>query len=170
MLTLIVVASTNKIVDSIVVFEEENCTATKRLTVELHLLINIFGITLLDASNYCMHCISASTRKNIDKAYCQHIWIDIGISGIKNLEQIFWSRKVIWFLLFVLFLPLHLIYNSVVFSSTSTINYSLYLVIKDFLGSNVPVNKETMSEQQLTDLSENKLTHLRDIKDSLTDI
>lgn len=44
------------------------------------------------------------------------------------------------------------------------------MVIKDFLESNVPVNKETMSEQQLTDLSENKLTHLRDIKDSLTDI
>lgn len=169
-ITLIVAVLTNKVVDGIIAFEQGDCTATKRLSVGLHLLINLLGTTLLGASNYCMQCVSAPTRNDIDKAHRQRIWIDIGISSIRNSRQISWPRKAIWFLLVVSSVPLHLTYNSVIFPSTSNVDYAVSVVTKDFLGSNVSVGEETMAGQQLTDLSKNELTHLRDVKHSLTDI
>lgn len=169
-ITTIIVASKYYSDSGIAVFHQGDCTATKRLTVGLHLLINILGTILLGASNYCMQCVSAPTRSDIDKAHRQSIWMDIGIPSIRNLERISRSRKAIWSLLFISSLPLHLTYNSVIFPSTSIAYHDIFVVTREFLGSSVPVGEKTLRGGELTDSSKKKLTHLRDVKDSLKDM
>jgi hypothetical protein len=51
-----------------------DCKKTRSLSVGLHLLINTLSTVLLSTSNYCMQCLSAPTRKEIDKAHSKSQW------------------------------------------------------------------------------------------------
>ncbi|KAF2867468.1 hypothetical protein BDV95DRAFT_671224 [Massariosphaeria phaeospora] len=51
------------------VLYDGDCTTTKRLNIAAHLLINVFSTVLLGASNYCMQCMSAPTRAEVDRAH-----------------------------------------------------------------------------------------------------
>ena len=102
------------------VLQEGDCSATKRLDTWFHLLINILSTVLLGASNYSMQCLTAPTRDEINAAHLQGRWLEIGVPSMRNLVSISPLRKILWTLLLVSSLPLHLLYNSVVFSSTSS--------------------------------------------------
>ncbi|KAF2186207.1 hypothetical protein K469DRAFT_147508 [Zopfia rhizophila CBS 207.26] len=45
---------------------EGQCATVKKFNIAIHLAINIFGTILLSASNYCMQCLSAPTRREIE--------------------------------------------------------------------------------------------------------
>ncbi|KAF2709364.1 hypothetical protein K504DRAFT_353366, partial [Pleomassaria siparia CBS 279.74] len=96
---------------------EGDCGRAGRLNTTLHVGINILGSVLLSSSNYCMQCLSAPTRKEVDKAHAKEQWLDIGILSTRNLRGISRKRVAMWWILAVSSLPLHLFYNSVVFSS-----------------------------------------------------
>lgn len=68
--------------------QEGSCSETTRLDLWLHLLINVLSTVLLAASNYCMQCVSAPNREDIDKAHSQCRWLDIGVPSIRNLRNI----------------------------------------------------------------------------------
>lgn len=112
---------------------EGDCDKVKRVNLWLHLLINILSTLLLGASNYTMQCVSAPTRTDIDKAHRNHSWMDIGIPSVRNLGRISWPRKILWCCLILSSVPLHLIYNSVIFSSTSIASSNAFIVTSDFL-------------------------------------
>ena len=59
--------------------------------------------------------------------------MDIGIPSVRNLGRISWPRKIPWCCLILSSVPLHLIYNSVIFSSTSIATSSASIVTSDFL-------------------------------------
>ena len=105
----------------------------------LHFVINVLCTALLSASNYCMQCLSAPTRQDIDKAHAQKKWLDIGIPSVRNLRSITWKHITLWWLLAISSIPLHLMYNSAVFDTLSTYEYNAYLVSEDFL-SGAPYN------------------------------
>lgn len=88
---------------------EGSCSTSKQLNVVLHLLINVFSSILLAASSYCMQCLSAPTREEVDKAHAQGKWMDIGILSPRNLRRISGKRTLLWVLLAVSSLPLHLL-------------------------------------------------------------
>lgn len=112
---------------------EGDCHKVKRMNLWLHLLINILSTLLLGASNYTMQCVSAPTRADINKAHRNHGWMDIGIPSVRNLGRISWPRKILWCCLILSSVPLHLIYNSVIFSSTSIATSNVFIVTSDFL-------------------------------------
>ncbi len=116
-----------------------NCNQTKSLSLWLHLAINVLGTALLSASNYCMQCLSAPTRQDIDKAHAQNKWLDIGVPSVRNLRIMTRKRIILWSLLAITSLPLHLMYNSAVFNTLSTYNYNIFVVSKEFL-SGAPYN------------------------------
>lgn len=112
---------------------EGACIKTKNLATWLHLAINVLGTLLLGASNYAMQCLSSPSHEEIDKAHKKGIWLDIGVPSMRNLRHISRSRFVMWFLIAVSSIPLHLMYNSAVFSSVSARDYRVFTVTRDFL-------------------------------------
>ncbi|KAF1994291.1 hypothetical protein P154DRAFT_549157 [Amniculicola lignicola CBS 123094] len=110
-----------------VVFEGE-CNKVSKINSGLHLLINLLSTVLLSASNYTMQCLSAPTRKDIDQAHAKGVWLDVGIPSVRNLRYISKCRMVTWLLLGLSSLPLHLFYNSMVYSSIASTSYEGFVL------------------------------------------
>ena len=109
------------------------CSETKKLAMWIHLGINVLSTLLLGASNYTMQCLSSPTREDINRAHSQNLWLNIGTPSIRNLLRISRSRMVLWWLVAISSVPLHLMYNSAVFTTLSTREYNAFLVQRDFL-------------------------------------
>ena len=109
------------------------CSETKKLAMWTHLGINVLSTLLLGASNYTMQCLSSPTREDINRAHSQNLWLNIGTPSIRNLLGISRSRMVLWWLVAISSVPLHLLYNSAVFTALSTREYNAFLVQRDFL-------------------------------------
>ncbi|KAL8685755.1 MAG: hypothetical protein Q9218_007560 [Villophora microphyllina] len=107
---------------------EGSCHKTKNMSLWLHFAINVLGTALLSASNYCMQCLSSPTRKEVDRAHNRNIWLDIGVPSIRNLRHITRKRLLLWILLAISSIPLHLFYNSAVFSTLSAREYDVFIV------------------------------------------
>lgn len=86
-----------------------DCEITQRLNIGIHVLINGLSTLLLSASNYCMQCMSAPTREEVDKAHVSGTWLDIGIPSVRNLKSIGAKRTILYFLLGLSSIPLHLL-------------------------------------------------------------
>ncbi|KAG8676539.1 hypothetical protein FPOAC1_002544 [Fusarium poae] len=110
---------------------EGSCSKTRNMSLLIHLIINVLGSVLLSASNYGMQCLSTPTRADVDKAHAQKRWVDIGIPSFRNLREVSTRRVILWWLLVLSSLPLHLLLNSVVYSSLATYSYSIFTVDKN---------------------------------------
>ena len=136
-------------------FYNGSCKRTASLTFWIHLVINVLSTLLLGASNYSMQCLSSPTRNEVDKAHKQGIWLDIGVPSVRNLRRLSRTRIVLWWLLAISSIPLHLLYNSAVFSTLSSQRFSIFLVTREFLdGASFNVSAIT-TNQQKTVLQEN---------------
>jgi hypothetical protein len=91
------------------VLNEGDCGRIKSLNSGLHILINVLSTILLSGSNYCMQCLSAPTRAEVDRAHKVQRWLDIGIPSFRNLRHIKRRRLVLWLLLGTSSLPIHLL-------------------------------------------------------------
>lgn len=98
------------------VFQAETCSRTKFLNTGIHVIINIFSTILLSGSNYCMQCLMAPTRSDIDRAHSKRRWLDIGVPSFRNFFSITWKKKILWLLLSSSSLPLHLLYVESIFA------------------------------------------------------
>ena len=116
--------------------QEGSCQKTKELSLWLHLMINILSTILLSASNYCMQCLASPSREEVDQAHRRHVWLDIGVPSVRNLRQVSWFKITLWWLLAISGVPLHLMYNSAVFSSLSSVEYTVYAGSTDLLAGN----------------------------------
>ena len=84
------------------------CSEMEHIQLGIHLIINVVSTLLLGASNYCMQCLSAPTRSEIDREHKQRRFLDIGVPSLRNLRVIKKERLVCWCLLGLSSLPLHL--------------------------------------------------------------
>lgn len=108
------------------------CRQAERLNTIYHLFINILSTAMLAASNYCMQLLCAPTRSNIDKAHASGVWLDIGITSLRNLRFVTWKRRALWIALCVSSLPLHLVYNSTFYAAIATNDYNVLYATEDF--------------------------------------
>ena len=88
---------------------KDQCDAIQNLNRWGHLLINVLSTVLLSGSNYCMQCLSAPTRSDINSAHLGGRWLDIGVPSIHNLRWISKKRLYLWLVLGLSSLPLHLL-------------------------------------------------------------
>ena len=143
--------------------QEGSCKETARLSLVLHLVMNILSTLLLGASNYSMQCLASPTREEVDRAHHQKKWLDIGIPSVRNLTRIARHRMVLWWLLAISSLPLHLFYNSAVFSTLSSQEYTVY-VASPHLVDGIVSNWSAPVEHYIYGADENlTLAHFRDI-------
>ncbi|KAF6828995.1 hypothetical protein CMUS01_08354 [Colletotrichum musicola] len=97
---------------------DQNYSTIKIINTTVNVIINILSTILLAGSNYCMQCLMAPTRPEIDDAHARQSWLDIGILSVRNFWNKPWKKKIIKILLSFASLPLHLV-------STSVNNYSI---------------------------------------------
>jgi hypothetical protein len=64
---------------------QDECSKITRYNISAHLIINALSTLILSGSNYCMQCLSAPTRREIDNAHKRGIALDIGIPSLRNL-------------------------------------------------------------------------------------
>ena len=125
--------------DGLATIQDGSCQKTQNLSLWLHLAINALSTALLAASNYCMQCLSSPTREEIDQAHSHNKWLDIGVPSVRNLRNIARRRIVLWWLLAFSGIPLHLLYNSAIFSTLSSQKYSIYVASNE-ITSGVDIN------------------------------
>ncbi|KAK2728229.1 hypothetical protein CKAH01_11223 [Colletotrichum kahawae] len=99
-----------------VIWEGEQKTV-KIWNTTLHVIINIISTVLLAGSNYCMQCLMAPTRMELDTAHSKRKWLDIGIPTIRNFWGITLRRK----------------FNSIIFASITPAEYRLFFVEEESL-------------------------------------
>ncbi|OGM48153.1 hypothetical protein ABOM_002804 [Aspergillus bombycis] len=110
---------------------EGSCAKAKRWSTGFHILINVLGTILLGASNYCMQCLSAPSRRDVDRVHAHGKWLDIGTPSVTNLRVMSWMQIIIWCLLVLTSLPFHVLYNAAVFSALSSNAYGVVAVPPD---------------------------------------
>ncbi|KAI9163671.1 hypothetical protein HJFPF1_05293 [Paramyrothecium foliicola] len=111
---------------------EGSCSKTSRLSMWLHLLINVLSTALLAASNYCMQVSLAPTREDIDAAHSQRKVLSIGTPSMRNLGRTSSLRASIWLLLAFGSVPLHLFFNSAIFSAITVSEYAFAMTDESF--------------------------------------
>ena len=141
-LALTIWASTFGVKNGTAKIKVGKCSDIKTWDLWFHLGINVLSSTLLAASNYTMQCLSAPVRKEIDKGHRKRIAFDIGIPSLNNLRRISRIKLILWGLLALSSIPLHLVYNSVIFSTLSTNDSKGLIVTSDFL-SGAPIGNAT---------------------------
>lgn len=87
-----------------------SCSTVSRMNTWVHLLINIMSTLLLSGTNYCMQCLCAPTRREIDKAHAQSRFLDIGVQSYHNLFSKSLSQQLMWLILVISSVPLHIMY------------------------------------------------------------
>jgi hypothetical protein len=110
-----------------------SCSKVRKLNVWFHLLVNVLSTLLLCGSNYCMQVPNAPNRAEIDHAHAHQQWLHIGVPSLHNLLQIAPERSLLWFLLVISTLPLHLLFNSVVFTNLQANNYNVVPTMEEWL-------------------------------------
>jgi hypothetical protein len=86
-----------------------DCNCSKRLDTGMHVLINVFSTVLLSGSNYCMQCMSATTREEVDTTHANKKRLNISILSLQSLRHFHRQKLLLWFLLALKSLPLHLL-------------------------------------------------------------
>lgn len=99
------------------------CNQARRSNVVIHLVVNILSILLLAASNYCMQVLSSPSGYELVQAHGQRLWLNIGVPSLRNLARIGRDRAAIWVLLLLSSVPLHLLFNSVIYVSLQANQY-----------------------------------------------
>ena len=116
-LFLIFACALTHVANGIGVLYEGDCGETKTIDTWVHVLINGLATALVGASNYTMQCLAAPNRCEVDAAHAKGAWLDIGVPSVRNLRHIAWRRTALWFALALSTVPVHLMWNSVIFST-----------------------------------------------------
>jgi hypothetical protein len=97
---------------------ESNCKSSQRLSLLLHLLLNIVSTCIIASSNFFMQVLNAPTRKEVDQAHIrQQMALEIDVSSIRNGFHVSRWKSICWFLFSLSSLPIHLLFNSTIFES-----------------------------------------------------
>ncbi|KAL4884465.1 hypothetical protein BJY04DRAFT_215432 [Aspergillus karnatakaensis] len=117
---------------------EGSCELIDRWKVGLHFLINVLSTGLLAVSNYVMQCLCAPSRAAVDRAHAENTWLDVGTMSLRNFSEMDIKRRVLWIVLLVSSMPIHMLFNSAVFSSMTVSDYEMAAIPTD-LAPNEPL-------------------------------
>ncbi|KAI0416307.1 hypothetical protein F5X98DRAFT_388078 [Xylaria grammica] len=125
-----------------------SCRQMKTVNILVHLFINVCSSLVLSSCNFCVQCLVAPTRIEVSKAHKVGDWLEIGASSYRNLRggRINVRRKALAISLFVGSLPLHLLWNSVFFSTIPISSYQVPLVTRDFQSDSKPWDATWISD------------------------
>lgn len=100
-----------------------------RLNTLLHLIINILSSLVLASTNFFMQVLNAPSRAELDSAHERGSWLDIGVPSPRNVFRVSLFKTTMWLLFFLSSIPIHLLFNSAIFSTDnrgSTFSYFVF--------------------------------------------
>ncbi|KAI4909316.1 hypothetical protein J4E90_008013 [Alternaria incomplexa] len=112
-----------------------SCSIVRESNVYIHLVVNVLSTLLLCSSNYCQQILAAPNREELRRAHARRNWLHIGVPNLRNLWHVGWDRSVLWILLFLSSVPLHLLFNSVVFTNLQANEYAVIPTTPDWVMS-----------------------------------
>ncbi|OAP57066.1 hypothetical protein AYL99_09179 [Fonsecaea erecta] len=137
-----------------------HCGKVESLDIWIHLAINTLSTLLLGGSNYCMQCLSAPTREDVDRAHARGEYLDVGVPSVRNLRRISARKIILWCALGLSSIPLHLMYNSAFYKSLEANDYNIYFVTQDFIDGKPLVPYHGIAEKpSQNDIQSSLLTH-----------
>ncbi|KAK9784232.1 hypothetical protein SCARD494_13106 [Seiridium cardinale] len=80
----------------------------------------------------CSVDISSPTRKDIDRLHEKKRTAEIGINSVSNVFKLGLPRAIPWLILLACSAPLHLVFNSVIYSALGTYKYQVAFVTPSF--------------------------------------
>lgn len=98
------------------VFSQGDCDEISRLNTFLHLLLNIASSLIIASSNFFMQVLNSPTRAEVDRAHARQHWLDIGVPSLRNVLNVSPYKSLAWALFSLSSLPIHLLFNSSVFT------------------------------------------------------
>ena len=121
------------------------CKNVERSATLLAIPINIISTILVATSNYVMQCLSAPTRKDIDRAHAAGSYLNIGISSVHNLVHNVSWKSALWLVLVITTIPIHLLLNSAFFGALEANNYGVLVATEGWLTQEITVNGGTVT-------------------------
>ncbi|KAK5659488.1 hypothetical protein OQA88_689 [Cercophora sp. LCS_1] len=109
-----------------------DCQTAETASQVAHAIINLLSSWMLWASNLAMQLAASPDRAAVGKAHKERKWFDIGVLSVHNLKSMPAANLVIWIVLATSSLPIHFLYNSVVFNTLSATNWANFVVTPDF--------------------------------------
>ncbi|KAH8766124.1 hypothetical protein F5883DRAFT_496436 [Diaporthe sp. PMI_573] len=100
-----------------------------RLNTVLHLIINVLSSLVLASTNFFMQVLNAPSREELDTAHEKGSWLDIGVPSPRNAFKVSRFKMIMWLLFFLSSIPIHLLFNSAIFSTDhrrSTFNFFVF--------------------------------------------
>ncbi|PUU75535.1 hypothetical protein B9Z19DRAFT_1131133 [Tuber borchii] len=113
-------------------FYSGSCDKSRTIGLWLHLGINALSALLFSGSNYTQQCLAAPTRSEVDAAHVERRWMDIGVPSLRNLFRIKPERAFLWIVIGITSIPLHLLYNSAVYTSLVANDFLVTVVTQDY--------------------------------------
>ena len=121
------------------------CKNVERSATLLAIPINVISTILVATSNYVMQCLSAPTRKDIDRAHAAGSYLNIGISSVHNLiHNVSW-KSGLWIVLVITTVPIHLLLNSAFFAALQANNYGVLVATEGWQTQEFTVDQETLT-------------------------
>ncbi|PUU77974.1 hypothetical protein B9Z19DRAFT_1127454 [Tuber borchii] len=77
-------------------------------------------------------CDKTPIRREIDAAHARRRWMCIGVPSVMNLFKIKLERTLLWIAIGFTSIPLHLLYNSAVYTSLAANDFLVTAVAKDY--------------------------------------
>lgn len=91
---ILVVTRTKEFSGQLAIFTG-SCSQTTRISIGLHVVINVFTVVLLAGANYVFQVLTSPTRREISDAHDRKRWLDIGVSSLRNLAYVSTFRSII---------------------------------------------------------------------------
>ncbi|KAK3370547.1 hypothetical protein B0H63DRAFT_552594 [Podospora didyma] len=101
------------------------CDTAKKLDQWLQMLINF-------SQPGC-----SPTRADVNRAHQDGKWLDIGVPSLRKLKHISKWKRLAWVMLAVSSIPIHLMFNSAVFQSLPSNDYTIAVVKDSFLNGSL---------------------------------
>jgi hypothetical protein len=81
------------------------------------LVINTLSSLVLASTNFFMQVLNAPTREELDRAHSQGSWLDVGVPSPRNAFRVSRFKMIMWLLFVLSSIPIHLLFNSAIFST-----------------------------------------------------
>ncbi|KAI3324618.1 hypothetical protein HD806DRAFT_521724 [Xylariaceae sp. AK1471] len=88
----------------------------------------------LSSSNFFMQVLNAPSREELDTAHAKGNWLEIGVSSMRNAFKVSRFKTLCWLGLSVTSIPIHLLFNSVIFGTEYRgSNFTVTIATEEFL-------------------------------------
>lgn len=96
---------------------EGSCERASTLNTILHLILNIISTGILASSNFFMQIVTSPSRKEINQSHARLRALKIGLQSPTNIPFLSRIKQICWFILLLSSIPIHLFFNSAVYST-----------------------------------------------------